>query len=124
MAIQSTIIQNSDTIIFESPGDIMISTIIFCNTAVADPFNPDNNMAYLTMHLVRNGAGLTTPPGLFPPQEFVSPANMIISNLAIPAGETVFFDSERIVLRPGDRVVGMVESGAQQLSCTISTVDI
>lgn len=123
MAIHSTIIDNSDTIIFEATGDKMISTIIFCNTATADPFNPDNNMAYLTMHLVKNGAGFTDPPTLSP-QEVVSTANMIVSALAIPAGETVFFDTERIVLQRGDRVIGMVESGAQQLSCTISTVDI
>jgi len=123
MAIQSTIIENSDTIIFTATGDKMISTIIFCNTAAADPFNPDNNMAYLTMHLVKNGAGFTDPPTL-PPQEVVSNANMIVSALAVPAGETVFFDTERLVLQRGDQVIGMVESGAQQLSCTISTVDI
>lgn len=123
MAIQSIVVQSTNTVIFTAEGDKMISTIILCNTATADSFNPDNNMAYLTLHLVRNGAGYTNPPGL-PAQGTASNTNKIVTALAVPAGETVFFDTERIVLERGDQVIGYVESGSEQLSCTISTVDI
>lgn len=118
MAIQSTQISSTNTTIFQAEGDKMIATMIFCNTSTSDPFNEDNNVAYLDLHLVKDGAGYNGPAG--------SPdtTNMIVNSLAIPAGETVFFDTERLVLERGDQVVGMVASGLETLSCTISTVDI
>ncbi len=123
MAIQSVVIGNTDTLVYQAEGDKMISTMIFCNTSNADPYNEDNNIAYLTLHLVRNGAGYVEPPTL-PPQETVSDTNMIVNSLAIPASETVFFDTERIVLMRGDQIYAHVASGLETLSCTISTVDI
>lgn len=118
MAIQSTQISSTNTTIFQAEGNKMIATIIFCNTSVADPYNEDNNVAYLDLHLVKDGAGYNGPAGT------PDMTNMIVNALAVPAGETVFFDTERIVLERGDQVVGMVASGAETLSCTISTVDI
>jgi hypothetical protein len=110
MAIASVAIGSSNTTVFTASGDKMIATMIFCNTGTPDPLNDSTNLTYLTLHLVKSGDSIST-------------TNTIVSALAIPAGETVFFDTERIVLATGDTVVAST-SGATVLVCTISTVDI
>lgn len=115
MAIDSTIIDSAGTVLFTAVGDKMIATMIFCNTQNADPYNEDNNMSYLDLHLVKGGGGAGN----------ATKTNQIVKALPIPAGETVFFDTERIVLQNNDQVIGFVQSGNSEfVSCTISTVDI
>lgn len=112
MAIFNTLLNSSSNLtVYTANGDKMLSTMIFCNTIPADPFNEDNNIAYLDLHLVKSGDTLTT-------------TNMIVNSLAIPAGETVFFDTERIVLEIGDKVMAALASGGIPVACTISVVDI
>lgn len=115
MAIDSTLIDSAGTVVFTAVGDKMVATMIFCNTRNPDPFNEDNNMAYLDLHLVKGGGGVLN----------ATTTNQIIKALAVPAGETVFFDTERIVLQNNDQVIAFVQSGnAEFISATISTVDI
>jgi len=115
MAINSTLIDSAGTVLFTATGDKMIATIIFCNTANPDPYNEDNNMVYLDVHLVKNGGGVVN----------ATKTNQIVKALPLPAGETVFFDTERIVLQNTDQVIAFVQSGnAEFVSCTISSVDI
>lgn len=115
MAIDSTVIDSTGTVLFTAVGDKAISTMIFCNTQNADPYNEDNNIAYLDLHLVKGGGGISNATNV----------NQIVKSLAIPAGETVFFDTERVVLQDTDEVIGFVQSGnAEFVSCTISSVDI
>ena len=111
MAIQSVAIATTNTTIFTATGNKMIATMIFCNTATPTGSNPDPNTTYLTIYLVANGSG------------GASTTNQIVNALMIPAGETVFFDTERIVLQSGDTIVAKSASPAV-ISCTISTVDI
>lgn len=110
MAIQSIAIASSNTTIFTATGDKMVATMIFCNQALPNPIQIDSNTTYLDIHLVKK---LDTP----------STTNRIVNALMIPAGETVFFDTERIVLQDGDTVVASTTSPAI-VTCTISTVDI
>jgi hypothetical protein len=64
----------------------------------------------VNIYLVKNG-------------QSYSPGNLIVSNLTVPAGETVFFSEERIVLDAGDQIwVGT--SAAERLSVTISTLPV
>lgn len=115
MAIDSSVIDSTGTVVFTAIGDKMISTIIFCNTENPDPYNEDNNMVYLDLHLVKNGSGVMS----------ATKSNQILKALPIPAGETVFLDTERIVLQNSDQVIAFVQSGsAEFVTCTISTVDI
>jgi len=115
MAIDSAVVDSAGTVVFTAVGDKMIATMIFCNTENPDPFNEDNNMVYLDLHLVKGGGGVMS----------ASKSNQIIKALAVPAGETVFFDTERIVLQDTDEVIAFVQSGsAEFVTCTISTVDI
>lgn len=110
MAIDSVAILTTNTTVYSAVGNKMIATMIFCNTETPDPNDEDAGATFLDLHLVKNGS---TPT-------FV---NKIVSGLRIPAGETVFFDSERVVLENGDSVIASTSSPAV-LSCTISTVDI
>ncbi len=112
MAIFNTLLNSGgNTTVYTANGDKMLSTMIFCNTIPADPYNEDNNMAYLDLHLVKSGDTLTT-------------TKMIVNSIAIPAGETVFFDTERIVLEIGDTVMASLASAGVPVACTISVVDI
>lgn len=112
MAIFSTLIDAAQTDIYVANGDKMIANTIFCNTENPDPYYPDNNIIYLDLWLVKNG-------------ETLSKKHKIVNALPIPAGETVFFDTERIVLQIGDKLVGeVVSGGSNMLACTISVVDI
>ena len=110
MAIQSVAIGATDTTLFTATGDKMVATIIFCNQELPDPIQVDSNVTYLDLHLVRDG-------------DTASNTNRIVNGLMIPAGETVFFDTERIVLQDGDTVVALTTSPAV-VTATISTVDI
>ena len=103
MAISNVVVDTSNTTIFSSGGDYMIATMIFCNTT-------DTTDADLTLYLVPNGGT-------------VDSSTMIVNQLTIPVTETVFFDTERLVLGDGDSVVA-VSSNMDTITCTISTVAI
>lgn len=108
MAIQSTAIGATNTTIYTAADDVAISTMIFCNTSLINPLQDDADTTYLDIHLVKNG-------------DVPSTINKIVNALEIPASETVFFDTERIVLETGDYIVAVSTSPAV-LVCTISTV--
>ena len=110
MAIQSTAIGATNTTIYTATDDVAISTMVFCNTSLPNPLQDDADTTYLTVHLVGNG-------------DIPSTTNMFVNNLEIPASDTVFFDTERIVLEPGDYIVAVSTSPAV-LVCTVSTVPI
>lgn len=101
MAITNTAITTSAASIFTSTGNNAITTIIICNTGVTD--------RTLTMHAVPSGSS-------------VSSTNMIVNALNIPAGETMSFDQEKIVLGNGDQVDALASGTG--LSATVSTLAV
>jgi hypothetical protein len=68
-----------------------ITTIALCN--IGTPVLTDETVEAVTVniHLVKSSSG-------------ASARNLIVSNLTIPAGETVFFSDERIILDGGDSI--------------------
>lgn len=87
-----------------------VTTIAFCNTAAPNSTDETINAVNLNIYVVRNGKTATA-------------GNLIVSNLTVPAGETVFFSEERIVLDSGDEIwVGTSASG--RLSVTVSTLAV
>lgn len=87
-----------------------ITTFAFCNTGAASLVDETNNQVTVNVYLVRKGKSYAD-------------GNRIISELIVPAGETVFFAEERMVLNPGDEIwVGT--SSASLLSVTISTIEV
>ena len=87
-----------------------ITTIALCNTAAVTLTDETANAVNVNIYLVKSG-------------QSYDPANLIVSNLTVPAGETVFLSEERIVLEGGDMVyVGT--SAASLLAVTISTLPV
>jgi hypothetical protein len=84
--------------------------MIICNTGAVTLTDETVNAANLTLHLVASGNSATN-------------VNKVISNLTVPAGETVFFSDERIVLSNNDTVQAQA-SVANLLSITISTLPV
>jgi hypothetical protein len=74
------------------------------------PFYITSNLTYLDLHFVKQGAGITA-------------TNLIVSQLAVPAGETVTFDTEKIILDNGDRVVASSAAPAN-LVATVSSISV
>lgn len=90
-----------------------ITTIIFCNIAQPDISDESVNASAVSVYLVKDGQ---TP-------DTVNFSNMIVNKLTIPAGETVFFSDERIILDGGDNVyVGATVAGL--VTVTVSSMPV
>lgn len=110
MAITNTQILTTDTTIYTSSGNNAITTVIVCNTATFDAGNPTVGQTNLYLHAVPYGGS-------------VSSVNLIVNGLPIPAGETVSFDQEKMVLSDGDTLVASSDSPAN-LVATVSTLAV
>lgn len=91
-----------------------VTTIALCNFAAVDATNELVNAVVVNIYLAKSGTvALNYIPDLA--------TNIIVSQLTIPAGETVFFNDERIILDAGDRIfVGT--SVANTLAVTVSAL--
>lgn len=101
MAITNTAILATNTTIYTSSGNNAITTVIVCNTGVVD--------RTLTLYAVPNGGSAST-------------TNMIVNGLNIPAGDTMTFDQEKMVLSNGDRLIAVASDTG--LSSTVSTLAV
>ena len=87
-----------------------VTTIALCNTAAASTADETTNAVTVNIYIVRSGKSYGN-------------GNMIVSGLTVPAGETVFFSEERMVLDSGDEIwVGT--SSASKLSVTVSALAV
>lgn len=105
MAITNTAILATDTVIYTSSGNNAITTVIVCNTGATE--------VNLTMYAVANSGGSVGTPGT---------TNMIVKTLPVPAGDTVSFDQEKMVLANNDTLVAVGSSTG--LSATVSTLPV
>ena len=103
-----SLIPNGNTTMYTATSNVAVTCMWVCNTYVGG--SPSINGADLTLHFVKNGDPLL-------------PGNMIVNALPVPAGETVVFDSEKIILDNGDRIVASA-SKPGLLSFTISTIQV
>jgi hypothetical protein len=87
-----------------------ITTISLCNVLAPNATDETINSVNVNIYFVKNGASYGT-------------SNLVVSSLAVPAGETVFFSEERFVLDSGDEVwVGT--SAASALAITVSSLPV
>lgn len=87
-----------------------VTTIALCNTAAPSASDETTNAVTVNIYIVRSG-------------QSYSSGNLVVSSLTVPAGETVFFSEERIVLESGDEIwVGT--SAASRLSVTVSALAV
>lgn len=111
MAINSTrLTTTGNTTLYTSTGVNAITLVVVCNTGTPDPNDELVNSSLLQLNLVKSGALPTDN-------------NVIVKNLLVPPGETIFFSEERIVLDEGDALTG-VASSANLLSITVSTIGV
>jgi hypothetical protein len=87
-----------------------VTTIALCNTITPTATDETADSVTVSIYVVRSG--LSHGPG-----------NRIVSELVVPAGETVFFSEERMVLASGDQIwVGT--SSAAKLAVTVSVLAV
>jgi len=111
MAITSTrLTTTGDQVLYTSSGINAVTLIIICNTGLPDPNNEAVNSTSIQLNLVTAGSISTD-------------TNTIVKELRIPAGETVFFSEERVVLENGDTVRARA-TDPNLLSITVSTIAV
>lgn len=113
MAITSVAIGATNTTIYSSSGNNAITTVIVCNKIAFDPANPTSNQSKLKLYAVPNVGGVAGTP---------ADLNLIVNDLPIPAGETVTFDQEKMVLVTGDTLVAVADN--TNLVVTVSTLPV
>lgn len=88
-----------------------ITNIMVCNTYDPAGASPEAETALFDMHFLPSGEALSTT------------LNCVVRQLALPAGETFTFDSERVVLDAGDKLsfVGDVNGN---LAATVSYLEV
>ena len=114
MAITNATIGTSSAAIYtstSSAGDA-ITSVIVCNTAEFDPENPTAGQVELTLYAVPSGGSASSPAS----------NTMIVNKLPVPAGETVSFDQEKLVLSLGDMLVA--KGSIANLVATVSTLAV
>jgi hypothetical protein len=87
-----------------------VTTMILCNTAAPSASDETTNAVSVNVYLVKSGGSYGTN-------------NLVISSLTVPAGETVFFSEERIVLDAGDEIWIGTSTGSV-LAITVSTLPV
>lgn len=113
MAISNArITTGSPTSVYISSGTNAITTIIVCNTAAGNLTSESTDSAQVTLFLV-------------PDTQLVNDTTAIVKGLIIPAGETVFFSDEKIILSNGDSVHVQAQlNGLAALTVTVSTLAV
>lgn len=95
--------QNGGTVVPSSNPGITsaVTSIILCNTGTPDLTDETVNSINVNIYLPQTG--VTANVG-----------NIIVSNLTVPAGETVFFSDERLILSAGDKIaIGCTSGGTE-----------
>lgn len=113
MAIANASIGTTADAVYTSSGSNAITTVIVCNTATYDPNNPTVGLTYLYLYALPSGGTPASPTA----------SSQIVNGLPIPAGETVTFDQEKMVLSTGDMLVAKSDSPAN-LVITVSTLPV
>tara|TARA_B110000977_G_scaffold185255_1_gene249884 strand:+ start:388 stop:726 length:339 start_codon:yes stop_codon:yes gene_type:complete len=112
MAITSTAIGSTDTNVLLVPAGktYAVLTIMVCNTEATNPLHLEHGETMFDMHFIASGSAKGN-------------ANMVINDLSLPAGETFTFDSEKVVLDAGDKIV-MISQSPTNLSATVSFLEV
>jgi len=89
-----------------------ITTMILCNTGTVNITDESINTVNVSIFLVKNGDTADTD-------------NQVVNSLTIPAGETVFFSDEKIILDSGDTVwVSSDDATGSLVTITVSTLPV
>ena len=114
MAITNSTLTSSPAAVYTSVGNHAVTTVIVCNKSVYNPVNPTQNQSLLYLYAVPNNGGMIAT---------ATDNNLIVNGLPVPAGETVTFDQEKMVLSTNDTIVGKTDS-LSNLVVTVSTLAV
>jgi len=122
MAIVNQTLTTTQLDILEVPDDgsvpngYAITNILVCNTYDPDAGDAASHDAKFDLHLIPDG------------QSLENARTTVVRQLTLPAGETFTFDSERVVLSPGDKVAFVAEpdlgSGSTDLAAMVSYLEV
>jgi len=87
-----------------------ITNILVCNNWTPNPLHEEDGISNFDLHVVKRNFAK-------------SDENKIINTLQLPAGETFTFDSEKIILESGDRII-IVGDSPTNLSATVSWLEV
>jgi hypothetical protein len=87
-----------------------VTTIALCNTGTPDLTDETVDSVTISIYVVKKGRVAVA-------------GNKVVSNLIVPAGETVFFSEERMVLDGGDQIFVEVDV-SDLLSVSVSTLPV
>lgn len=91
-----------------------ITCIALCNIAAPNPADETSNSVNVNIYFAKAGIGY---------QSSGSNCNLVVSNLTVPAGETVFFNEERMILDSADEIyVGT--NASNRLCVTVSSLPV
>ena len=122
--VQQAIIDNGSgaptnfryTMLTVPPGEQWaITNILVCNTYDPSDADPQDETCQFDLHLVPSSGA------------YADNTTSVVRRLALPAGETFTFDTERVILEAGDSVVINGEasaSGTGRLACTVSYMKV
>lgn len=112
MAIQSVLILQTDTVLLEVPTEARyaVTVIMVCNTATPDPEDETADATVFDMHFVKQGSA-------------IGAVNKVLGNMPMAAGETFTFDTEKIIIEEGDRIILNCDSPTN-LSATVSFLEL
>jgi hypothetical protein len=94
-----------------APISTAVTTIALCNTTTPTVTNETTGAVTVNVYFVRYAESYDTT------------LNLVVSNLVIPAGETVFFSEERMVLAAGDKIYIGANTGSRIIS-TVSALPV
>lgn len=92
-----------------------ITNILVCNTYDPNGASPENETCAFDLHFVPSTGA------------YADDTTSVVRRLALPAGETFTFDTERVILEAGDSVVINGEAsagGTGRLACTVSYMKV
>jgi hypothetical protein len=113
MAIENAQLTTTQQDLLVVPGDVpngyAITNVMVCNSS-------SSAAASFDMHLIKSGEALSNTK------------TIVVKELTLPAGETFTFDSEKVVLSPGDKLSFVAEpdigAGATDLVATVSYLEV
>jgi hypothetical protein len=112
MITSARLTTTGDTLIYQSTGTNAITTIIVCNTGTPNLTDETVNSAIISINITSSA-----------PNNISNDANTIVKNLTVPAGETVVFSEERMVLDNGNQL-RVTASQSNLISVTVSTLPV
>jgi hypothetical protein len=108
---------NSPTTIYTSSGNNAVTCIAICNVGTISLTDETSQSVDINVYVISpSGGGDNTA---------VSNSSLIVKQLTVPAGETVFFNDEKFVLANNDYIaVGYQMSNAAGAASNLITVTI